>query len=155
MEAIDVKQLYISSPSFKHEESIPEKFTCDGSNINPSLLIKNIPAETRSLAIIMEDPDAPGNTFDHWLVWNIPPTDMIPENSVPGLEGRNSAGRIAYMGPCPPSGTHRYFFKVYAIDTLLETEKGADKMKLHYVMKDHVLAYGELMGLYSRDKKKE
>lgn len=150
MEALAVKQLYISSPSFEYEGKIPEKFTCDGENINPALEIKGIPDNTRSLAIIMEDPDAPGNVFDHWLVWNIPPTHSIPENSVPGLEGENSGCKIGYIGPCPPSGTHRYFFKIYAVDTLLDAEKGADKMKLNYILKDHVLGYGEFVGLYSK-----
>jgi Raf kinase inhibitor-like YbhB/YbcL family protein len=154
MQATNIKQLYVSSPSFAHEEHIPEKFTCDDLNISPGLEIRGIPADARSLAIVMEDPDAPGKVFDHWLVWNIPPTESIPENSQSGLEGLNSSGKIGYMGPCPPSGTHRYFFKVFAVDTLLETEKGADKTKLEYVLKDHILAYGELIGLYSSKKNK-
>jgi Raf kinase inhibitor-like YbhB/YbcL family protein len=153
MQAVDVKQLFISSPSFDQGEHIPEEFTCDDLNISPPLEIRGIPGDARSLAIVMEDPDAPGGIFDHWLVWNIPPTDTIPENTQPGLEGRNSSGKIGYMGPCPPSGTHRYFFKVYAVDMLVEVEKGADKTKLDYVLKDHVLAYGELIGLYSSKKK--
>ena len=146
-------KLAVSSPAFQHEGMIPKDFTCDGEDKSPPLKIDWIPEETRSLAIIMEDPDAPGKTFDHWLVWNIPPTDTIPENSSPGLEGTNSAGKVGYMGPCPPSGIHRYFFKIYAVDMLLEAEKGADKRKLEYVLTDHVLAYGELIGLYKKSKK--
>lgn len=153
MKGKNIKQLFVSSESFEHEKEIPSKFTCDGLNINPALNINGIPDEARSLAIIVDDPDAPGGTFDHWLVWNIPPTAVIPENSSPGLEGKNSSGKIGYMGPCPPSGSHRYYFKVYAVDMLLEAEPGADKTKLNYVLENHVIAYGELMGTYSRKRK--
>ena len=142
--------LTISSPSFKHEGLIPRTYTCEGSNINPSLVIERIPKEALSLALIVDDPDAPGGTFDHWLVWNIPPVRVIPENSQPGLEGMNSRGDLGYTGPCPPSGTHRYFFKVYAVDVLLETMKGATKEKLEFALQNHTIAYGELIGLYKR-----
>jgi Raf kinase inhibitor-like YbhB/YbcL family protein len=145
--------LSISSPAFEHEGFIPQKFTCEGEGKNPPLRIAGIPEEAKSLAIIVEDPDAPGKVFDHWLVWNIPPTDTIPEDTAPGLEGRNSAGELGYIGPCPPTGTHRYFFKVYAVDTLLEAGKGADKIKLEYVLANHVIAYGELIGLYKKHKR--
>ena len=145
-------KLTISSPSFKHEGPIPRTYTCQGSDINPSLVIEDIPKEALSLAIIVDDPDAPGGTFDHWLVWNIPPVKVIPENSHPGLEGMNSRGDLGYMGPCPPSGTHRYFFKVYAVDTLLETKKGATKEKLEFALQNHTVAYGELIGLYKKSK---
>jgi Raf kinase inhibitor-like YbhB/YbcL family protein len=109
--------LSVSSPAFEHEGFIPMDYTCEGSNKRPDLIIRGIPEEAKSLAIIVEDPDAPGKIFDHWLVWNIPPADTIPTNVVPGLEGKNSKGKIGYTGPCPPSGTHRYFFKVYAVDS--------------------------------------
>ena len=148
--AIKTRTLNVSSPSFKHEGYIPKDYTCEGAGKSPALIIRGIPEDTLSLAIIVEDPDAPEKVFDHWLVWNIPPTDTIPENTIPGLEGRNSNGNIGYIGPCPPSGIHRYFFKVFAVDTLLETEKGADKRKLLYVLENHVLAYGELIGLYKK-----
>ena len=143
-------KLTISSPSFKHEALIPSTYTCQGSNINPSLVIERIPKEALSLALIMDDPDAPGGPFDHWLVWNIPPVKVIPENSHPGLEGMNSRGDLGYTGPCPPSGTHRYFFKVYAVDILLETTKGATKEKLEFALQNHTIAYGELMGRYKK-----
>jgi Raf kinase inhibitor-like YbhB/YbcL family protein len=143
-------KLTISSPSFKHEGLIPRTYTCQGSNINPSLVIESIPKEALSIALIMDDPDAPGGTFDHWLVWNIPPVKVIPENSHPGLEGMNSRGDLGYTGPCPPSGTHRYFFKVYATDILLETKKGATKEKLEFALQNHTIAYGELIGLYKK-----
>lgn len=98
----------------------------------------------------MDDPDAPGGTFDHWLVWNIPPVKVISENSRPGLEGTNSIGEIGYTGPCPPWGTHRYFFKVYAVNMLLDTLKGATKDKLECALQNHTIAYGEIIGLYSK-----
>jgi Raf kinase inhibitor-like YbhB/YbcL family protein len=146
------RSLLISSSSFEHEGMIPEKYTCEGAGVSPPITIKGFPEGTMTLAIIMEDPDAPGRTFDHWLVWNIPPVEEIPENTAPGLEGTNSAGKIGYFGPCPPSGTHRYYFKIFAVDTLLETEKGADKKKLEYVLQNHVIGYGELIGLYKKKK---
>lgn len=98
----------------------------------------------------MEDPDAPKGVYDHWLVWNIPPNEAIAENSKPGMVGRNSFGNIEYGGPCPPSGSHRYFFKVYALDSELDVETGADKQKLENAMKGHVLASGELMAHYQK-----
>lgn len=143
-------KLSVSSPSFKHEGLIPRTYTCQGSNISPPLVIEGLPEETHSLALIMDDPDAPRRTFDHWLVWNIPPVKVIPENSRPGLEGTNSKGELGYTGPCPPSGTHRYFFKVYAVNMLLDTQKGASKEKLEFALENHTIAYGELIGLYSK-----
>lgn len=98
----------------------------------------------------MEDPDAPDGTFDHWLVWNIPPNEPVAENSVPGISGRNSFGNTGYGGPCPPSGQHRYFFRVYALDGDLDLLTGADKKALHAAMEGHVLASGELMGYYKK-----
>jgi Raf kinase inhibitor-like YbhB/YbcL family protein len=150
METTVKTKLSISSPSFKHKGLIPRTYTCEGANINPPLVIEGIPQDTRSLALIMDDPDAPAGTFDHWLVWNIPPVKVIPENSRPGLEGLNSRGELGYIGPCPPSGTHRYFFKVYAVNMLLETQKGASKEKLEFALQNHTIAYGELIGLYKK-----
>ena len=152
METVPVKRatLTISSPAFAHEQHIPRNYTCEGAGVNPPLEINDLPDNARSLALIMEDPDAPTRVFDHWIVWNIPPTDRILENSHPGVEGLNSRGKIGYTGPCPPSGTHRYFFKVFALDTLLGNDKGGDKNKLIHDMQNHVLAYGELIGLYEK-----
>lgn len=152
METVSIKTttLTVSSPSFNHGEHIPSKYSCEGEGINPPLNIRGIPEDTKALVIIVEDPDAPDHVFDHWLVWNIPPSGAIAENSVPGTEGKNGRGDIGYTGPCPPSGTHRYFFEVFAMDQLLELEKGADKSMLTYVMQSHVIAYGELVGLYSK-----
>lgn len=140
--------LTVSSPAFEHEGYIPMRYTCKGKNINPSVIINGIPRETVSLALIVEDPDAPGGIFDHWVVWNIWPTEVIKENSNPGVIGKNSNGEYRYLGPCPPSGTHRYFFKVYALDNMIEPGVDADKKMVEQALHDHVLAYGELMGLF-------
>ena len=151
MKTTDTKAaLTVSSPDFKHEDYIPAKFTCEGKNINPSLNIKGVPKETLSLALIMDDPDAPGGTFDHWLVWNIHPAEKISEDSLPGIAGKNSSGKNKYMGPCPPSGTHRYFFKIFALDTTLHLPPHSGKQMLEQAMQGHVLAYGELIGLYKK-----
>jgi Raf kinase inhibitor-like YbhB/YbcL family protein len=151
---IEIAELVIGSPSFAPKESIPGKFTCEGENINPGITIENIPPGTKSLALIVDDPDAPGGVFDHWLLWNIRPMEMIIENSVPGVEGRNSFGKTKYMGPCPPSGTHRYFFKVFALDKLLDIKAGSDKAALEKAMERHILAKGELVGTYKKAGKK-
>lgn len=142
--------LTLTSPAFENTESIPAKYTCDGENINPGLEITDIPAEAVSLLLIMDDPDAPMGTFTHWVVWNIPTDMQIDENSTPGIEGNNSAGQASYIGPCPPSGTHRYFFKIYALDIELDLENGAERSLVEDAMNGHVLAHGELMGTYSR-----
>jgi len=142
--------LHISSPSFQNDGSIPKDFACEGRGVSPELLIGDIPREAKTLALIVEDPDAPGQIFDHWVVWNIPPSKRITENARPGLEGKNSKGEIGYTGPCPPEGTHRYFFKVYAVDTLLDLKQGATKAQLIDALRDHVVAYGELVGTYKK-----
>jgi Raf kinase inhibitor-like YbhB/YbcL family protein len=142
--------LQISSPSFTQDGYIPKAFTCEGKGVSPELRIEDIPGEAKTLALIVEDPDAPGKIFDHWVVWNIPPSNRITENAVPGLEGKNGKGEIGYTGPCPPEGTHRYFFKVYAVDTLLDLREGATKMELIEALRDHTLAYGELIGMYQK-----
>jgi hypothetical protein len=142
--------LTLTSPAFENTESIPAKYTCDGENINPEIEITDIPAEAVSLLLIMDDPDAPMGTFTHWVVWNIPTDMQIDENSTPGIEGNNSAGQASYTGPCPPSGTHRYFFKIYALDIELDLENGAERSLVEDAMNGHVLAHGELMGTYSR-----
>src|SRR5690242_12178428 len=118
--------LTIGSPEFGPKDFIPSRYTCEGDNVNPPLTIENIPKGTKSLALVIDDLDAPGGTFIHWLVWNIRPMEMILENTVPGTEGNNSFGSINYKGPCPPTGTHRYFFKVYALDKMLDLAEGAE-----------------------------
>jgi Raf kinase inhibitor-like YbhB/YbcL family protein len=142
--------LTVTSPDFVHEGEIPERFTCDGEDANPAFNIQGIPEGTKSLVIIMEDPDVPLTTFNHWVVWNIPPQENIAGNSIPGIQGRNSLGKSAYLGPCPPGGTHRYFFKVYALNSMLDIDEDSNKRKLESAMADHILAKGELMGWYHK-----
>ena len=144
--------LTVYSTVFSHKGHIPSEYTCDGKDINPPLEVENIPDGTKSLALIMEDPDAPRGTFDHWLVWNISPNEAIAEQTNPGISGTNDFGKTGYGGPCPPSGVHRYFFKVYALDTKLELLAGADKKTLLETMNGHILSEGEIMGLYQRKK---
>jgi Raf kinase inhibitor-like YbhB/YbcL family protein len=146
-----MKELTIKSSSFQHNSPIPKKYSCDGENTNPPLTIEGTPKESKSLALIVDDPDAPNGTFDHWVVWNIPPsTTKVAENSVPGMEGLNGARQKGFMGPCPPSGTHRYFFKVYALDTELSLGAKSTKRDLEKAIQGHILAKGELIGLYHR-----
>ena len=145
-----MKELIITSPAFENEGVIPSKYTCDGENVNPRLNIDGLPEGTESLVLIVDDPDAPMGTWDHWTVWNIPPSERIEEDSVPGTEGLNDFGKHSYGGPCPPSGTHRYFFKVYALDTKLNLNGSSRKKDVEKAMKGHILAKGELIGLYKR-----
>jgi Raf kinase inhibitor-like YbhB/YbcL family protein len=146
----NTQSLTVTSPDFENGGDIPERFTCDGDDSNPNLEIAGIPKNTKSLVIIMEDPDVALTTFNHWLVWNIPPQETIRANSIPGIEGNNSLGKSSYLGPCPPAGTHRYFFKVYALDTMLDLEPDSNKRKLEAAMKDHILAEGEIYGVYNK-----
>ncbi len=140
----------ISSPDFENNGVLPSRFTCDGDDINPTLLIEGLPNGTKSLAIIVEDPDAPMGTWIHWVLYDIPVTSKILENSVPGTEGFNDFRRNSYGGPCPPSGTHRYFFKVYAVDRMLNMRPGMKKSELLKAMGGHILGEAELVGLYKR-----
>ncbi len=143
----------ISSPAFKHNQMIPSKHTCDGADVNPPLLIGNVPPEAKSLALIVDDPDAPAGTWVHWVLWNIDPkTGEIGENSVPvaAHQGTTDFRVRHYGGPCPPSGTHRYFFKLYALDTTLNLGPDTTKAALERAMKGHIVAQGELIGLYKR-----
>lgn len=148
----DFKVLTVASEAFKNKEHIPIKYTCEGEDVNPPLDIGEIPEEARSLVLLVEDPDAPGGTWLHWLVWNIPVTHRIHENEVPGEQGLNDFGRNSYGGPCPPSGTHRYLFKVYALDDLLDIREGAVRKDVEDAMRDHIIAFGELDGKYRRIK---
>ncbi len=140
--------LTISSPAFDHGEAIPARYTCDGADISPPLVIGKIPPAAQMLALIMDDPDAPAGTWVHWVVWNIPvQTTEIPENGLPlgASLGRNDWKRNSYGGPCPPSGTHRYYFKLYAIDRTLQLAASTTKIDLERAMEGHILAKAELM----------
>jgi len=145
-----MKELTITSSVFGNNGFIPAKYTCDGADVNPPLKIQGIPEGTQSLVLIIDDPDAPMGTWDHWVVWNIPPVEKIDEDSVPGIEGPNSSNKRSYGGPCPPSGTHRYFFKVYALDTKLDLKPNSRKKDVERGIKGHILAKGEIVGLYRR-----
>lgn len=152
--AVDYKQLDISSTAFKPGEMIPVRYTCDGLDISPPLDIKAIPEETKCLALIVDDPDTPVGTWVHWLAWNIPVTHHIKENEVHGIEGVNDFVQHHYGGPCPPSGTHRYFFKVYALDALLDLPHSTKKAQLEKAMSEHIIGFGELTGLYKKNNLK-
>jgi Raf kinase inhibitor-like YbhB/YbcL family protein len=144
------KPLMVKSPAFENNELIPSKYTCIGSDVNPAITIAEIPNGTKSLALIIDDPDAPNGTFDHWIMWNIPVTAIIEQNSAPGVQGKNGKGENKYTGPCPPSGTHHYNFKVYALDILLELPSSTDKKALLAAMDKHILASGGLIGLFNK-----
>jgi len=143
-------KMNIMSPSFTHSQMIPKKYTCQGEDINPPLNISKIPDGTISMVLINDDPDAPGGTWDHWIVYNIQPIRTIKENSVPGIQGENSWGKNEYGGPCPPSGTHRYFFKLYALDIQLKLSEGATKKQVEKEMEGHILEQAEFIGLYKK-----
>ena len=143
-----MKELSVESAVFQNNQRIPSKYTCDGEGINPPLMVNDIPPEARSLALIFEDLDAPSGIFTHWLVWNITPKGKIQENSVPGVQGTNSSRRISYASPCPPSGAHHYVFRAYALDAELELGEGASRQELERAMQNHVIAEGNLVGIY-------
>ena len=145
-------QFRLISTVFSHNGHIPPQYTCEGKDINPPLIVENIPEGSKTLALIVEDPDAPRGTFDHWIVWNISPNEAIAEGSNPGISGTNSFGKTGYGGPCPPSGVHRYFFRVFALDDELDLLAGATKDELLDAMKGHIIASAELMGLYQKHK---
>lgn len=143
-------KMTIKSPDFERNGFIPKKFTCQGADVNPTLMIKEVPQGAKSLVLIVDDPDAPMGTWVHWVVFDIPVIFTIDENSVPGKQGINDFRRKDYGGPCPPSGVHRYFFKLYALDTLLNLEEGITKRDLEKAMQGHMLDKAELIGLYKK-----
>ena len=147
-------KMKITSSAFQEGGNIPSKFSCDGADTSPPLQISDIPSGAKSLVLIIDDPDAPSGLFTHWAVWNISPqTSTIAEGSTPkGVQGTNDFGKSGYGGPCPPSGTHRYYFKIFALDRELDLPFGAKRGQLDAAMKNHVVAQGELMGRYSRKK---
>jgi Raf kinase inhibitor-like YbhB/YbcL family protein len=145
--------MQISSSAFSAGEFIPKNFCCDGKGISPPLSFSYIPDKAQSLVLIMDDPDAPSGLYTHWLIWNIPPTiSEIPEGGfIEGaVEGVNSSGGQGYVPPCPPNGTHRYFFKLYALDIVVSLAADAGRNDLEEEMQDHILSQTELVGLYER-----
>jgi hypothetical protein len=147
----------ITSPVFENNSMIPAKYTCEGDDISPPLEFKDVPEGAVSLVLIMDDPDAPDPAapkivWEHWAVWNIPPGQQFPEGGVPAdaVVGRNQRGNNSYGGPCPPIGTHRYFFKLYALDTMLDLPPSAGKKELLATMQGHILAEAQIIGLYKK-----
>lgn len=143
----------LASSVFENNQAIPPKYTCDGENVSPPLTISDVPENAKSLVLIVDDPDAPRGDWVHWLVWNIPShTKEIAEHSVPqsAVTGLTDFGENKYGGPCPPSGTHRYQFKLFALDTLLTLPPQTKKAALENALKNHILAQTLLVGLYKR-----
>ncbi|MBF0569909.1 MAG: YbhB/YbcL family Raf kinase inhibitor-like protein [Candidatus Omnitrophica bacterium] len=141
----------LTSPDFQHNSSIPPKFTCQGVGLSPNLVITGAPQGAKSLALIVDDPDAPNGMWVHWVVFNIDPrTTSIAQGTVPGVQGWNDFGRVDWGGPCPPRGTHRYFFKIYALDIQLPLKPGAKKSDVEQAMQGHVLDKAELIGGYKK-----
>lgn len=151
-------RIKVESAAFKEGEVIPRKYTCDGADISPPLSWSGIPEGTKSIALISDDPDAPMGTWVHWVVYDLPPNATGLPEKVPSertlsngaKQGMTDFRRIGYGGPCPPGGVHRYFFKVYALDTVLNLDPGATKKLLLKAMEGHVLGEGELVGKYKR-----
>lgn len=150
----DMDTLTVSSTAFKEGGMIPRKYTCDDRDLSPQIAWSGVPAKAKSIALICDDPDAPAGTWVHWVVFNIPATvkDLPEGASLPGGAklGINDFRKLVYGGPCPPGGTHRYYFKVYALDTMLNLKEGATKGELLKAMEGHLLAQGQLMGKYKR-----
>lgn len=148
--------MQISSPAFEHNQQIPSQYTCDGENISPPLSINDLPANTKSVVLIVEDPDAVSKVpWIHWVLYNIDPqTSEIAENTVPtgAFEGMTDFGKTGWGGPCPPSGNHRYVFKVYALDKILEVKNNLDVEVLKKEMINHILAEASLIGMYTRSQ---
>lgn len=150
--------MQITSSAFSEGNPIPRKYTCDAEDASPPLAWSGVPAGTKSLALIADDPDAPVGTWVHWVIYNLPPTlNGLPEEVAKtptaegGVQGINDFRKTGYGGPCPPRGKpHRYFFKLYALDTLLSLQAGATKAEVEKAMRGHILAQGQLMGTYSR-----
>ena len=153
-EAVAFNLLTLRSPAFAEGERIPTQYTCDGVDIPPPLTWQDLPADAASYALIVDDPDAPGGIWTHWVVYNVPPEiTEFPEDVSPdlGTQGTNSWNEIGYRGPCPPDGEHRYFFKLFALDIVLNLEEGADRETVLEAVDGHILAQGQLMGVYERE----
>ncbi|THU36079.1 YbhB/YbcL family Raf kinase inhibitor-like protein [Niastella caeni] len=146
----EIAALHITSPEFEGNGFIPSRFTCDGANVSPPLDVHDIPNTAKSLALIVDDPDAPIRAWVHWLAWNIPVAQHIKEDTEFKDQGVNDFRQNKYGGPCPPYGVHRYHFKVYALDVLLELPADTSKTELEKAITGHVVAYGELVGKYKR-----
>lgn len=149
----------LTSPAFKEGGIIPSLYTCEGKNVNPQLDISGVPPNAKSLVLLNDDPDVPktlrpDGMYDHWVIFNMPPnTHKIAEHSTPpGIQGKNTGGQNNYTGPCPPDREHRYFFKLYALDAMLDLPAGATKKEVEKAMHGHIIAQTELMGRYEKGK---
>lgn len=143
----------IKGRDFKNYENIPNRYTCDGKDINPELIFANVPVPAKSLVLIIDDPDAPSGSYDHWILYNMPANiTKLEEDTVPegAKQGKNSAGGEKYIGPCPPTGTHHYRFKLYAIDTILDFKTPPDKAEILGKMDGHIIGRGEMTVSYER-----
>ena len=151
-------EIKVESSAFEEGAMIPARYTCDGANVSPPLQWGSIPAGTKSIAVISDDPDAPMGDWVHWVIFNIPADVNELEDDIPpdevlsngAIQGTTDFGRVGYGGPCPPSGTHRYYFKIYALDTTLDLTSSTDKAKLLDAMEGHIIGRGQLMGKYKR-----
>jgi len=154
----DKAEIKLTSAAFKDGQPIPPAYTCDGVNISPPLEWSGVPKAAKTIAIVCDDPDAPGGAWVHWLLYNLPADHIGLVENVPatenlkagGFQGKNDFGKVGYGGPCPPSGTHRYFFRIYVLDSELPLKAGATKADLEKAMEGHIVAQGQLMGTYSR-----
>lgn len=143
----------LKSSAFEENQPIPTIYTCDGDNINPHLDISDVPPNAQSLVLIVDDPDAPNGTFTHWMVWDIlPQTREISENSFPegSVQGINSAGQVGYIAPCPPSGLHHYYFKLYALNRKLDVTQNISREELEREIDGSIIEETEIVGTYSR-----
>jgi Raf kinase inhibitor-like YbhB/YbcL family protein len=158
---VEVATIKVTSPAFEEGGMIPEQYTCDGDSISPPLRWEAVPDGTKSIALIVDDPDAPGRTFVHWVLYDLPPdVQELPENlphdkgfPIGGEQGINNTDQLGYLGPCPPSGTHRYFFKLYALDEKLNLPAGETKSRLLKAMEGHILGQGQLLGRYKSSRR--
>src|SRR5437879_1720738 len=151
-------EIKLTSTAFKEGEAIPRQYTCDGIDISPPLEWTGVPKSAKNIALIADDPDAPSGTFVHWVLYNLPAENIGLVENVPatenvkggGIQGKNGFEKVGYGGPCPPSGTHRYFFKIHALDVEFALKGGATKAELEKAMQGHIVAQGQLMGTYRR-----
>ena len=152
-----VKPLKVTSPAFENNKTIPSKYGCDGVNVNPAIQIDDVPSGAKSLALLFDDKDAPRKTYVHWILWNLDPsTKEIKGNSVPegAVQGLNDFKKNTYGGPCPPTRPHKYALIVYALEVPLNLDPKSGKAELEKAMEGHIIAQGQLMGVYKREKKK-
>lgn len=150
-----MKKLSISSPDFTENGNLPQKYTCDGLDVNPPLIFENVPHDTRSLTLIVEDPDSPGKTWLHWVVFNIDPTtNFVNANSVPsrGVQSLTDFGKSKYGGPCPQNGIHKYKFKLFALDTVLDLTEDVTLEEIMNSMNEHIIDKAEISALYTRER---